>query len=88
MGKTVKTRYVTGAILSIFIPSLTLKLNVMLPAQYSFLEQVGALPKLVLSSLNYLGLKEYPGTANNNPVIMNMAKDLGISAIYPNDEMA
>ncbi|WP_276131831.1 TIGR02594 family protein [Polluticoccus soli] len=60
----------------------------MLPAKYSFMEQVGALPKLIVASLNYIGLKEYPGASSNNPVIMNMAKDLGVSNIYKNDEMA
>lgn len=60
----------------------------MIPPKFSFLEGIGTLPNLVVASLNYLGLKEYPGTTNNNPVIMNMAKSLGISNIYQNDEVA
>lgn len=61
----------------------------MLPEKYKFLEEIGILPKLVSAALQYLGLKEYPGTGNNNPVIMNMATSLGLSrAQYGNDEVA
>lgn len=45
------------------------------------------LPKLVTAALQYLGVKETPGTANN-PIIMDMAKGLGIGNIYVNDTMA
>ena len=60
----------------------------MLTGKFGFIETIGTLPKLVAASLNYLGLRETPGTGNNNPVIMNMAKELGISHIYKNDEVA
>lgn len=60
----------------------------MLPTKYQFLESIGVLPKLVQAGLNYLGVKEYPGKSSNNPVIMNMAKELGIGSIYINDEIA
>lgn len=57
--------------------------------KYHFLEQIGVLPKMVAASLQYLGIKEYPGTNNNNPVIMNMARTIGLSSsIYPSDEVA
>ena len=51
----------------------------MLPDKYKWLENIGTLPKLVNASLQYLGVKEYAGTKDNNPVIMNMAKELGIA---------
>jgi len=60
----------------------------MIPAKYQWIENVGVLPKLVQAGLNYLGVKEYPGKSSNNPVIMNMAKELGIGGIYTNDEIA
>ena len=60
----------------------------MIPTQYHFLNTIGTLPKLVAASLQYVGLKEYPGLNNSNPVIMNMAQQLGIGDIYPNDEVA
>lgn len=46
-------------------------------------------PKLIAESIKLVGIREYPGKAVNNPIIMNMAKDLDIpAAIYPNDETA
>lgn len=60
----------------------------MIPDKYNFINTVGTLPKLVTEALKYLGTKELPGTKNNNPVIMNMAKELGIANLYPNDETA
>lgn len=55
---------------------------------YSWLEKIGPLPKLVVAGLGYLGLKEYPGKDVNNPIIMDMAKQLNISGIYKNDEVS
>jgi len=46
------------------------------------------LPKLLTAGLQYSGLKEYPGTKNNNPAIMSMARELKVGSIYPNDELA
>jgi uncharacterized protein (TIGR02594 family) len=60
----------------------------MLPKAYQFLDEIGQLPKLVAASLQYLGLKEFPGIENNNPVIMSMAENLGVKNIYTNDDMA
>lgn len=51
---------------------------------YDFLEKIGVLPKLVSAALQYLGVREFPGKANN-PVIMNMAKEIGAGKIYVND---
>lgn len=60
----------------------------MIPEKYKFLETIGTLPKLISASLQYLGLKEYSGTSNNNAVIMNMALSLGLTKNeYPNDEV-
>ena len=56
-----------------------------LPAQIKFLNTIGVLPKMLSSALQYLGVKEIPGAASN-PVIMDMARGLGISNIYTNDD--
>lgn len=55
--------------------------------KYKWLEEIGQLPKLVAAGLSYLGLKEIPGS-KHNPVIMNMAKELGVDKIYTSDEMS
>lgn len=60
----------------------------MLPQKYSWLTQIGTLPKLVSAAIQLLGIKEYPGLKNNNQVIMNMAKEIGAGEIYKNDEMS
>jgi len=52
---------------------------------YKFLDNVGPLPKLVATALQYLGIKEIPG-AKSNPIILNMAQQLGIGEIYKNDD--
>lgn len=56
-----------------------------LPTQVKFLETIGILPKMIAAALQYLGVKEIPGAASN-PVILDMAKGLGISRIYTNDD--
>lgn len=58
-----------------------------LPKNFEWINTIGVLPKLVAAGLQYLGVKEVPGIANN-PVIMDMAKSLGISHIYTNDDQA
>lgn len=58
-----------------------------LPARYKWLEDIGPLPSLVATGLQYLGLTETPGK-NHNPVIMDMAAQLGLSKIYTNDELS
>jgi uncharacterized protein (TIGR02594 family) len=58
-----------------------------LPTKYKWLSTVGPLPKMVVSALSYLGLKEYPGSANN-PVIMEMARQLGVTNIYSGDSVS
>lgn len=59
----------------------------MLPKLYSFLDDIQDKPKIVTEALKYIGLREIPGKQNNE-VIMNMARDLGIADIYVNDEMS
>lgn len=60
-----------------------------LSKEYQWINNIGVLPKIVSESLKYLGLKEQTGLKNNNPIIMNMAKSLGLdNNIYPNDETA
>lgn len=58
-----------------------------LPQQFEWINTIPALPKLVAAGLQYLGVREVPGIASN-PVIMDMAKGLGISHIYTNDDQA
>lgn len=58
-----------------------------LPEKFEWLNTIGTLPKLVSSALQYLGVKEIPGV-KNNPVIMEMAKGLGVDDIYTNDDMS
>ena len=57
----------------------------MLPANIQWLETIGTLPKLVSAALQYLGVKEIKGS-DNNPVIMDMAKGLGLESIYTSDD--
>ncbi len=58
-----------------------------LPEKYKWLHEIGTLPKLVSAALQYLGVAEIPGV-NSNPVIMDMAKGLGVSDIYTNDDLS
>lgn len=58
-----------------------------IPAQYSWLANIPNRPKMIDVGISLLGIKELPGKATNNPIIMNMAKELGIPAsVFPNDE--
>jgi len=59
----------------------------MLPEKYKWLLTIGTLPKLVSAALQYLGVREIPGS-QSNPVIIDMAKGLGISDIYKNDDVS
>ncbi|CAL7961528.1 conserved hypothetical protein [Gammaproteobacteria bacterium] len=56
-----------------------------LPIKYDWLNTITPLPKVIATALQYLGIKEIPG-ASSNPVIMNMAKQLGVDNIYKNDD--
>lgn len=58
----------------------------MLPSKYNFLS-IGVLPKMIQAGLKLLekNTKEIKG-AKDNPVIMDLAKQAGVSKIYPNDE--
>ena len=58
-----------------------------LPKNFEWINSIAVLPKLVAAALQYIGIREVPGLANN-PVIMDMAKSLGISHIYTNDDTA
>lgn len=64
------------------------RLMSLIPARYDFLNHVGQLPQLFATGLQYIGIKEYPTKANNNPVILDMAKRVGVEKIYTNDEIA
>jgi len=57
----------------------------LLPEKYRWLEELGTLPKLVTMGLQYLGVHEIPGE-KSNPVILDMAKGLGLQHIYSNDD--
>jgi uncharacterized protein (TIGR02594 family) len=59
----------------------------MLPNKYKWIEEIGILPKLLSAGLQYFGVKEIPGV-KNNPVIMDMAKGLGVDKIYTNDDQS
>lgn len=55
--------------------------------RYSWLERQGQLPKMVELGIQLLGIKEIPGR-DSNPIILGFAKELGVSKIYTNDDMA
>lgn len=59
----------------------------MLPDKFKWLDDIGVLPKILSAALQYIGIKEIPG-AKNNPVIMDMAKGLGVEKIYTSDEVS
>jgi uncharacterized protein (TIGR02594 family) len=59
----------------------------MIPEKYKWLETIGVLPKMVAAALQYFGIKEIPGKGSN-PVILDMAKGLGIGNIYTDDDMS
>lgn len=50
-----------------------------------FIKNIGVLPKMISEALKYVGVKEVPGKGSN-PVIMEMAKYLGIQNIYLDDD--
>lgn len=54
-----------------------------LPLQYQYLLKEPA-PKMLLAGLNLYGTKEYSGS-QDNPVILNWAKELGLERIYKHD---
>lgn len=58
-----------------------------LPSEFKWIEKIGVLPKMVAVALQYIGVREIPGL-KSNPVIMGMAKELGIKTIYTNDDIA
>jgi uncharacterized protein (TIGR02594 family) len=57
------------------------------PEKFKWLNDIGPLPKVLSVALQFIGIKEVPGFANN-PVIMSMAKELGVADIYTNDDQA
>ncbi len=54
-----------------------------LPDKYNWLEHEPA-PKMLLESIALYGVTEVPGSADN-PVIMEWAKEVGVSGWFPND---
>jgi hypothetical protein len=67
------------AIKTCFAPSL--------PREFAWLEDLGLLPQMLQQALPFYLLKEYPGPVNN-PIIMGMAKELGIERVYTADSIA
>lgn len=59
----------------------------MLPPNFTWLEQVGPLPKMVEAAIQYLGIREIPGKGSN-PIIIEMAKSLGVDDIYTDDDLS
>jgi uncharacterized protein (TIGR02594 family) len=59
----------------------------MIPSKYSFLENIGTLPKLISAAIQYLGIKEMPGI-KSNPAIINMATTIGLKGVYNDDDIA
>ena len=59
----------------------------MLPEKFKWIENVGTLPKMIAAALQYFGIKEVPGKGSN-PVILDMAKGLGIGNIYTDDDIS
>lgn len=61
----------------------------MIPQQYKWLLDIPVLPKMVAEGLKLMqqNTKEIPGAASN-PVIMQLAKEAGVSDIYKNDDVA
>lgn len=58
----------------------------MIPEKYKWLNDIEK-PKLVEAALQYLGLKEVVGKGSN-PVIINMATQVGIDKIYKDDDVS
>lgn len=56
-----------------------------LPAKYQWLATIGPLPRMIENALSLLGTKEIKGS-KSNPVILNMAKEIGVDKIYTNDD--
>lgn len=56
-----------------------------LPARYRFLEGRDDLPAVLEQALAFHGLREVAG-AGDNPVILDMAREVGLSADYRHDE--
>lgn len=64
---------------------VSISIKMKLPKKYDFLNNIGVLPKIVSTALNYFGIREIPG-AQSNPVILDMAKQVGVNGIYRNDD--
>ncbi len=58
----------------------------MLPAKYAWLAQETG-PKMIVEAVKLYGLLEKPGPANN-PVILAMAKEVGLDRVYTADSIA
>ena len=59
-----------------------------LPREYKWLQDIAVLPKMVAEGIKLMNLdtQERPGKNDNNPVIMQLAKEAGVEKIYPDDE--
>lgn len=56
-----------------------------LSPQFQWINAIDVLPKMVAAGLQYLGVQEIKGVANN-PVIMDMARSIGCASIYTSDD--
>jgi uncharacterized protein (TIGR02594 family) len=61
-------------------------IQVSLPGAYSWIDNEPG-PKLLLEMRNLFGVKEAPGKADN-PVILEWAKEVGVSSAFKHDETA
>jgi uncharacterized protein (TIGR02594 family) len=55
--------------------------------QFSFLNSVGTLPKMIQEAIRHLGVTEIPGQ-KSHPEILRWAKETGMHHIYVNDDIA
>lgn len=58
-----------------------------LPKESEWIYSIGTLPKTMEIIFSFCGLLEYRGK-DNNPTIINWAKELGLSSIYNQDSIA
>jgi uncharacterized protein (TIGR02594 family) len=56
-----------------------------LSVKYQWLATIGPLPRMIENGLALLGTKEIPGQ-KSNPIILKMAKEIGVDDIYKNDD--
>lgn len=58
-----------------------------LPGNFQWLNNIGVLPRVIQEGVRLIGIKEIPGPTSN-PEILKFASELGVRAIYKNDDTA